>query len=211
MINFRASLLFLMAISSAGAVLAGAQPKPYVVVGLSKGLAIELPRNWRVFNQNQMITLEAAVVARGTTLGEADFSSDLSFAANYYDDNGNTAGMVNLRHYPDQLISEPEVRQFSARDLRIYDDAAKGQISQSFIGSDLKLIAWIGTSPRPINGLTALVSEYRRTSQNGIFRVRLVRILDAARSFTLTVSYREDQSTILQPITDYVISTLRRR
>ena len=107
-----------------------------------------------------MATLEASVVARTAGKPEADFSSDLTFAD--FDDDGKTAAMVNVRHYPEQTISQRDVRSFSATDLHAYDVEAH------------------------------------------------VRVLDTARSLTLTVSSREDHATLLDPIVSYVISTLRR-
>jgi hypothetical protein len=75
---------------------------------------------------------------------------------------------------------------------------------------NVKLLSWVGTSRRTINAMTAIVVEFRRAGLDGVFRVRLVRVLDGVRSFTLTASYREDQVRLLEPITSYVISTLRR-
>jgi hypothetical protein len=189
----------------------GAQPRPYVVVRLAHGVTLQLPRNWRVLSDNQMVTLEAAVVARNAKIGEADFSSDLTFAANYYDEEQKwTAGIVNVRYYPEQTISQRDVRGLSPAELRAVDEEGKRELTRALSSMNVKLLSWVGTSRRTINAMTAIVVEFRRAGLDGVFRVRLVRVLDGVRSFTLTASYREDQVRLLEPITSYVISTLRR-
>ena len=59
--------------------------------------------------------------------------------------------------------------------------------------------------------MTAFVTEYKRSpiKSNGNFKVRLVRVFNGGKSFTLTVSYREDKEYVLRPICDRIISSLR--
>ena len=157
-----------------------------------------------------MDTLEGAVAARNAKIGEADFSSDLTFAANYSDEEQKTAGIVNVRYYPEQTISQRDVRGLSPAELRAVDEEGKRELTRALSSMNVKLLSWVGTSRRTINAMTAIVVEFRRAGLDGVFRVRLVRVLDGVRSFTLTASYREDQVRLLEPITSYVISTLRR-
>lgn len=190
---------------------AQAQPSSYVIVHLPKGVSIELPRNWVVISNNQRTTLDAAVVARQGNAGMADFRSDLAFAANYYDDSRRTAGIVNVRYYPEQTVTQADARNLSAAEVRELDALLQQDIQKGVALSGNRLLAWQGTSKNSLNGLIVFISSYRRSSPNGIFQVRLVRVLDAGRSFTLTISYREDQAYFLQPISDYVIRSLRKR
>jgi hypothetical protein len=190
-----------------------AQPQTYVAIRLPKNVSIELPRNWVVISNNQRITLDAAVIAREYLQQQkavADFRSDLAFAANYYDDDGKTAGIVNVRYYPDRSVTQSEIRSISADGIRQIDLALQGEVQRGIVTSGNRLLAWQGTSKQEINNSVALVSDYRRSSENGAFRVRLIRVLDAGQSFTLTISYREDQANFLQPISDRVIKSLRR-
>ena len=187
-----------------------AQLSTYVVVRLPKNVSIELPRNWVVFSDNQRITLDAMVIARQQSAGVADFRHDLAFAANYYDDSANTAGMVNVRYYPEQTVTQSDAHSFSRKDIRDLDQLLQQELPKGVAGSRIQILAWLGTSRQTINGTIALVSQYRRSSPNGSFRVTLIRVLDASRSFTLTVSYREDQAYFLQPICEYVVQSLKR-
>lgn len=189
---------------------AQAQPHAYVKVGLPKNVSIELPSNWVVISNNQRITLDASVVARLGNAGMADFRSELAFAANYYDASNRTAGIVNVRYYPEQTVTQADSRNASAAELRELDAVLQQELQKGIALAGGQLLAWLGTSKNSINGLVVFLSDYRRSAPNGSFRVRLVRVLDAGRSFTLTISYREDQAYFLQPISDYVIRSLRR-
>lgn len=189
---------------------AQAQPNSYVIVHLPRNVSIELPRNWVVISNNQRTTLDASVIARQGNAGIANFRSDLAFAANYYDDGGRTAGIVNVRYYPQQTVTQADARNASAAEVRELDALLQQELQKGVALSGSRLLAWQGTSKNSINGLIVFLSSYRRSSPNGVFQVRLVRVLDAGRSFTLTISYREDQAYFLQPISDYVIRSLRR-
>ena len=187
-----------------------AQLTTYIVVRLPNNVSIELPRNWVAFSNNQRITLDATVIAREQNTGSADFQHDLAFVASYYDEDAKTAGIVNVRYYPKQTITQSDVRLFSRDEIQDIDRVLKEEIQKGLAISDRQLLAWLGTSRQTINGTIALVSEYRRSSPNGSFRVKLVRVLDASRSGTLTVSFREDQAYFLQPISEYIVRSLRR-
>jgi len=189
---------------------AEAQTHAYVRVGLPKNVSIELPRNWFVISNNQQITLDASVVARHGNAGIADFRSELAFAANYYDESNRTAGIVNVRYYPEQTVTQADSRNASTAEVRELDAVLQQELQKGITLAGGQLLSWAGTSKHSVNGLIVFLSDYRRGSPNGSFRVRLVRVLDAGRSFTLTVSYREDQAYFLQPISDYVIGSLRK-
>lgn len=205
-------MLFVLSFSAVTVVAspALAQSRSYVNVKLPKGVSISLPRNWIVISENQRITLDASVTARMDNAGlVADFSSDLVFAANYYDDDDKAAGMFNIRYYPAQTVTQVDSVTASSADLLELDAGLRQGIQVSLNESGSTLLMWLGTSKQTVNGLVTFVSEYRRLSPNGVFRVRLVRVLNAGRSFTVTVSYREDQAFLLQPIIEYVTRSLR--
>jgi len=208
-----AHALTLLMIGCVGSVVlsaAEAQTHAYVRVGLPKNVSIELPRNWFVISNNQQITLDASVVARHGNAGIADFRSELAFAANYYDESNRTAGIVNVRYYPEQTVTQADSRNASTAEVRELDAVLQQELQKGITLAGGQLLSWAGTSKHSVNGLIVFLSDYRRGSPNGSFRVRLVRVLDAGRSFTLTVSYREDQAYFLQPISDYVIGSLRK-
>lgn len=91
--------------------------------------------------------------------------------------------------------------------MREIDSALRESIVKAGQINNFSVLAWNGTVKQVINGATAFVTEYERSplKNNGNFKVRLVRIFNGAKSFTLTVSYREDQEYLC----DRIISSLR--
>jgi hypothetical protein len=183
----------------------------FVTIRLPHGVQIEIPRNWEVLSTNQRITLDTAVQSRTEPAGLFYASSDLNFAANHYDDAGKTTAQLNFRYYPEFTITQAEVRAATKSDINEMDSAFRDVIPKVMQNSGASILAWIGTKKQVINGVTAFVTEYKRSpiKGNGNFFVRLVRIFNAGKSFTLTVSYRENQQYLMKPICDRIISSLR--
>ena len=77
---------------------------------------------------------------------------------------------------------------------------------------DGKILSWHGTKKQYINGVMTLLTEYRRYSGISMrdARVRLVRVINANKSFTLTVSYNDtlQSSFMLEGITNRIIESL---
>jgi hypothetical protein len=183
----------------------------FVPIRLPHGVQIELPRNWVVLSKNQLITLDSTAQSRMELARIFDASSDLNFGANYYDEAGKTAAIVNVQYYPDIDVSQAEARAAGAADIRELDAALRESIVKAGQINGFSVLAWNGTSKQVINGVTAFVTEYKRSplNNNGNFKVRVVRVFNGGKSFTMTVSYRENQEYLLRPICDRIISSLR--
>ena len=183
----------------------------FVPISLPHGVQIELPRNWEALSNNQRITLDSVAQSLSERAGMFDASSDLNFGANYYDEAGKTAAIMNVRYYPNLDISQTDARAAGQPDIRELDIALRELIVKAGQINGSTVLAWNGTSTQVINGTTAFVTEYKRSplKNNGNFKVRFVRIFNGSKSFTLTVSYREDQDYLLRPICDRIISSLR--
>lgn len=198
-----AALLLYAGIATAGS--------NFLQVRLPKGVTVELPKNWTALSNNQRITLDSYVQAKRELVGAVDPVSDLNFAANYYDDQGKTAAMFNIRYYPEMTLTQAESRSVSAADTKELDDTLRAGMTETQQQFGMRIISWMGTTKQTIKGTVAFVTEYRRASirDGAPFRVRLVRVLNASRSFTVTISYREDQEIFLRPICDRVIQSIR--
>lgn len=183
----------------------------FVNIHLPKHVSIELPRNWTVIPNNQRITLDTFVQSKRELAGASDPPSDLNFAANYYDDYGKTAAIFNIRYYPDMDVTQADSRAASEADTEELDSALKAEMVLAMQQFGMTVLSWMGTKKQSINGIVTFITEYRRASlrQGSPFRVRLVRVLNGGRSFTVTISYREDQEFFLRPICDRVIQSLR--
>jgi len=183
----------------------------FVPVKLAYGVSVELPRNWVAISNNQRITLDSSVQAKTELAGDKYYFSDLNFAANYYDDRNNTAGIFNIRFYPDQTLTQADARAATAADARDIDEVVSANMRKSEKMYGVKVLSWIGTKKTSVNGIVAFITEYRRAglTSSSPFRVRLVRVFNGKRTFTVTVSYREDQEVLLRPICDRIIQSIR--
>lgn len=183
----------------------------FILIRLPHDVKIEIPRNWMVLSKNQLITIDSFFQARSERAGIFDASSDLNFGANYYDEARKTAAIMNIRYYPDLDISQAEARGAVQSDIRELDSIVRESMREAGQIGGFSILSWNGTTKRAINGTTAFVTEYKRSplKNNGNFKVRLVRVFNGRKSFTLTVSYREDQEYLLRPICDRIISSLR--
>ena len=182
----------------------------YVAVDLPNGVVIELPEDWVVFSDSARVALRQYVQTSLARRGMSDRSnSDLAFAANWYDSEGETAGIANVHYY---------IMPVGQRFLQVLDEDLLSSIGKDMEAefrraapADREVLEWVNTERVIVNGLYALSAEYRRASPNRpAFRVRVLRVYDEARSFSLTASYREDYAAQLESVTDHLIATLRR-
>lgn len=198
-----ASLLLVLACVAAPRFVAA--QSNFVRIQLPAGVSLELPRNWTELTDSQRTTLDATVEARGLK----DGPSTLPYAAKLFEGRDSIA-MMNIRYYPDETLTQGEVRRVTSAEVREFD-AGLQEISARTMGS--RVAVWKGTSVRTVGGLTCLVTEYHRrgVTSSGLWRVRLVRVFSGPRSFTLTVSHLAARDFDLGAITDYIIASLRQR
>ena len=195
---FEIALILFVAAKSANA------DSPYAKINLSNGISFELPKNWMVIDQSTKTTLEASVIAQAPV----PVGSSLPFAANLFNAKKQTIAMANIRIYPHQTVTQREITQLSNLDLKSYNNEMERELRAA---KTLQLKSWFGTKKMTINNKTFLVTSYKRASTirtNTFFMVTLYRLLNAKRSFTLTLSYDEKQTKLLKPIVNYVANSL---
>ncbi len=175
-------------------------------INLPEGVSISMPRNWIILSDNQRITVQAFLEA---ATHSPERTSEYPFAANFYNDRGRTIALLNVRYYPKAEVSQENARNGTAEEIREIDEILKANTTKGIVAAGYSVVSWGGTRKVEINGITALISEYRRGDPDGPFRVRLVRVFAGPRSFTLTVSYLESAAAVLEPITDRIVESLR--
>jgi hypothetical protein len=182
----------------------------FIPIHLQKGVSVEIPKNWVVLSNNSRITIDS--YAQSKLADYFDLTSDYNFAANYYGDNDKTASAIfNIRYYPDETITQADSNSLTIADTKVLDDAIRTGLAKASQQFGIRVLSWMGTKKQTINGIVAFVTEYSHRSTKGgaSFRVRLVRVFSANRSFTITLSYKEDQEFFLRPICDYIIMSTR--
>lgn len=183
----------------------------FVTVKLPRGVSVDLPKNWIVLSSNQRITLDTYVESALDLSGTEHEPSELPFAANLYDDRGRTIGIVNIRYYPQLELTQSDARATTASETQELDSILKARMIAEMSTFNVLISTWLGTTKSEMNGVTAFITEYQRAANGvaGDFRVRLVRVFSAERSFTLTVSYAETSAIPIRPIADRIIASLR--
>jgi hypothetical protein len=180
-------------------------------VNLPHGVYIELPNNWTALSDSKRTTLAAFTQAQVERLKSKEPEVELPFAASLYDDDGLVSATMNIRYYPALLLSQKDASRFTSQDVLELDESLKRTVIPGAESMGQRVLAWRGTNKLNINGLTAFVSEYRVSAvKGGPFVVRLVRVFKMEDSFTLSLSFRED-NLLLEPIVARVIQTMRAR
>ncbi len=184
----------------------------FVKIKLPKGVSAELPKNWSVLSEKTLTTIDAAQQSISEKAGIFDASSVLNFGANYYM-NGKAEALFNIRYYPELDIRQTEAAKFDKYAIQAIDSMLQVNVrlGEKDSISGYKVTKWLGTKMQNINNLTIFTTEYKRTGyiNNSSFCVRLVRVFNASRSFTITVSYKDSQAPVLRPITDKIIRSIR--
>jgi len=180
----------------------------YIPVRLPKGVSVELPKNWKIQSDNNRILVNSWLEAKGWI----DGTSAKAFTAHYFDDTDRMRAIFNIHYYPDLEVTQAEARAFSKADVKELNRLLRLDLEASCDTTGMKIIDWVGTTKKNINGATVFVTEYRRSpSMKGSnnFCVRLVRILNEKKSFTIVISYDEQMAFLLRPICDKIINSIR--
>ena len=180
-------------------------------ISLSNGISFELPKNWKIISDNTRVTLDAYTESEFPI---RNISTELPFAANLYNENGKTIGIMNVRIYPSGIqIEQREVKNFSNSVMKIIDEELKKNLEIAMTKLGTKILSWGGSKIQFINGKWVIITSYRRSSIYGeaIFKVTLARVLDKNKSYTLTASFDESHEFFLSPITTKIISSMQSR
>jgi len=182
----------------------------FAKVNLPGGVTVELPINWYVMSNNRRITLNTWVESVLEAHKLPDAENNHPFAANYYDDSGNTAASFSIFFYPKLLFTQSEaVEAGGTAFIKELDESVRQSFTSGLEAGGGKMVEWLGTTTKSINGSVYFISENRQLTIRGDgFRGILVRYLNAGKSFTIVVSYRENEEFFLRPICDRIISSI---
>jgi hypothetical protein len=178
----------------------------FIRVQLGKGASIEVPKNWIVLSDDQRVLLDTAVESIAGNKNEVE----LNFAANLYDIKGQRMAHINARFYPENPLTQNEVKDFTVSDISSLDSNLKKATKSS--GEILgQAVEWYGLRKEKIGNLIVLVHEHKSlgNEKEEATHVRGLRVSNYPRSFTVTMSYRIRDESILRPIIDYMTNSLQ--
>lgn len=197
--------------------LAAAQSLPaqtsstFVAVTLPHGVSVAVPAAWAILSHDQPVAIDPVSPWRLDLSRVAFDARPFPFEAHLSDEAGRTVGMVTVRYFPHLDLSQTNARGISTGELHQLDVELEKEVRRDLADSGMSVTSWRGTTRKDLQGLRALVSEYHRRSEvrQGDFRVRAFRVWAEQRSFTLTASYWEPQASLLEPMIDGIIGSLR--
>lgn len=178
----------------------------FIPVRLTQKLVVDLPENWLSVADKKRVAVEYNVQNELNKYGLETI--ELTFSATHFEASGGLVGIFNFV----KLVGSP-ITQANARDVspRYADKIMRQTSTQTAEQANFQILSWIGTKKRVINGRIAFVSEYRRSpiKENGEFRVRVAYFFDGDNTFITTVSYPEDLGSLMRPISDRIIASIR--
>lgn len=182
----------------------------FITVLLPLGISIDIPRNWEVLNNDQLITLDTTVESQLDLTRLPKDASTLSFAA-YHSDGTLENAKVIVRYYPNTEVFQEEIRRYGSKEIQEFDNAIKQSIFNAAKLSGDTILSWGGTRKQEIGNHSALITSYRRPpfpGQQGSATVQLLRVFDGAKTFSVTVSYNEMSAVFYKPICERIMSTI---
>ena len=181
-------------------------------VRLAAAVMLELPGDWTVVEGGPRDRPETRVRSLARSGGDVDATSQRRFAADDYDDAGRVAARIEVRYDPGRSVSQAEVEDATDYEISRVDKAMRAAVEKSATRLGVSVLEWKGTERRDLHGTTGFVSEYRRSPwrDNGVFVVKMLRVLDGPQSFTVTLSYREDEGARLRPLCERILASVRR-
>lgn len=177
----------------------------FIRVPLQQGVSVEVPKNWILLSESHRMTIETVMEARGKQP-----LSPLAFGANLLDGD-TTIASVNTQFYPNEKRTQDELQLLTSRDLKKIDLTVEQAAKESSKDFGVRVTKCFHSRKKVINGIYTFIIEYLHTGvgDQGLMRIRSVRVWNGARSFAVTFTYRERQAMILLPIIDYMTNSIR--
>jgi len=106
--------------------------------------------------------------------------------------------MIDTVYDPSRSYGKPSEKIIRTPDeLGLLDRSLKSTLERSFTGFGIRLIDWYGTSIVTVNGQYALKTAYlRQLNNNPSVRVELYQFPNRDRMHKLTISYRQQDSSV---------------
>jgi hypothetical protein len=130
----------------------------------------------------------------GASTGSAEGARP--YFANFFNESVLQASLNDYFH-EDGDITQEETARLGKREM----EELTREMRRKFGLNDVKRV--------DINGVVALLGEYRMTLPSGSYKNRAVEVFAGPRSFTLTIGYLESKEKELKDVCDKIIWSLR--
>jgi hypothetical protein len=176
----------------------------FVDVRINNKINVKLPKNWVIISDNGLTTLNSVIESATVT------TSTVRFQANLKNDKGQPITTAQIYEWNSKL-NQRDISKWSEYEINQYDTDMHNQSQTQLAQLGGTVSNWYKTEKIQINGLSILVSKYRRLSQNpdGHFIVKVLRVYSGNNSFSFVISYHEEAPIPLNPLVEKIISTLQ--
>jgi len=157
------ALVFFLFINELAAQPSQEEESLFLSVHLPYGISIEVPRSWRIVVGEGEKVLEPSVPGNLDLSDLRPLDNKVLFraAATLAD----RPASMSVALFSKGMLTLQQAIELSPSGLADYDRALRHQIESAFKNQGVELLAWNGTYKERLNGRLALVSAYRRRSQ----------------------------------------------
>lgn len=194
-VSFSKWLYFFLAVAFSQCALSS----QFVPVKLAYGITMEFPRDWSYANEQgkQLLLTHAESVGRLSSISTGDGSELLIFAK--YSDPQTYASVTVAVSRPS--LSSEMIRGWSNEHLLKYGNGLRADFEKSYPAQGNRLVEWLGTRKVLFKGINAIQSRWHRALQtNPVVYVELTQIPTKDRLINITISYREKEKLLWEPI-----------
>jgi hypothetical protein len=190
----------------------GAQPNGYKTFQTEQGFHVSVPKGWKVYSANQLQHHGSNVKELTKQFSEQAPASSIIFAAETYDKTGARIAYASLMVYGFLPTTQYEVRQRTTELIALVTADLSDEFQKLVARGLMTEFRIVDARRVELDELSAIQVDYQRTTSMGDkSMVRLLKVYDGERSFTLTFSYREDVAFSMTAVRQAVIASFRKR
>jgi hypothetical protein len=179
----------------------------FVPVQLASGITMELPRDWSYANEQgkQLLLTHVESVGRLSAIRMGEGSELLIFAK--YPDPRTYASVTVTVSGPS--LSSEMIKGWSNERLLKYGNDLRADFEKSYPVQGNRLVEWLGTRKVVFKGINAIQSRWRRSLQtNPVVYVEQIQIPTKDRLINITLSYREKEKALWEPVVRAIYQSL---
>ncbi len=157
---------------------------------------MDVPSAWQVNTGAKQVTVsDHAEMRLATSSNGAEGARP--YIVNLFDRNGVLQASLNVFFHEDGDLTQEQAARLGKREMKELTQ----EMRRRYGLHDVRRV--------DINGVVALLGEYRMTLPSGSYRNRVVEVFAGPRSFTLTVGYLETEEKALRNVCDRIIWSIR--
>lgn len=180
----------------------------FVPVRLAYGITMEFPRDWSYASEQgqQLLATHAESVLRLSATPTRVEGTELLIFAKYPDPRTYAAVIVNANRLSK---SSGDFNGWSNEQLLKYGNDLRADLEKSYPVQGNRLVEWLGTRKVMVKGIHAIQSRWRRSLKtNPVVYVEQTQIPTKDRLITISLSYREGEKALWEPVVRAIYQSL---